>query len=229
MVRRRGGRKRALGTRAPMELPHTINQRWSLDFVSGTLADRRRFRISCVVDDFSRECLAMVVDASLSGVRVVRELDQLLLERATPAMIVSDNGTELTRRCEATVGRATIGGEQPPDVPGPAAQVPWRLVEIGRRPTKPSQTDTTSKRSICIPGADSVGPLQPIVLQFTEYCCRIPIIIFFVVKRTESPFVIFIRQVGSRQFQIAQIVHLRREPGITIVQYKSDRFKGNTV
>ena len=96
MVRRRGGRKRALGTRAPMTLPLTINQRWSLDFVSDTLSDGRRFRILCVVDDFSRECLATVVDTSLSGVRVVRELDRLTLERATPKTIVSDNGTELT-------------------------------------------------------------------------------------------------------------------------------------
>jgi putative transposase len=96
MVRRRGGRKRALGTRAPMTLPLTINQRWSLDFVSDTLSDGRRFRILCVVDDFSRECLATVVDTSLSGVRVVRELNRLTLERATPKTIVSDNGTELT-------------------------------------------------------------------------------------------------------------------------------------
>ena len=96
MVRRRGGRKRALGTRAPMELPHAINQRWSLDFVSDTLADGRRFRILCIVDDFSRECLATVVDTSLSGVRVVRELDRITLERITPKVIVSDNGTELT-------------------------------------------------------------------------------------------------------------------------------------
>ena len=80
MVRRRGGRKRALGTRAPMGC-RTINQRWSLDFVSDTLADGRRFRILCIVDDFSRECLATVVDTSLSGGRVVRELDQLTLER----------------------------------------------------------------------------------------------------------------------------------------------------
>jgi putative transposase len=96
MVRRRGGRKRAVGTRAPMELPQAINQRWSLDFVSDTLADGRRFRILCIVDDFSRECLATVVDTSLSGVRVVRELESLALERATPKVIVSDNGTELT-------------------------------------------------------------------------------------------------------------------------------------
>jgi len=62
MVRRRGGRKRALGTRAPMLLPERLNQRWSLDFIADTLSDGRRFRILCVVDDFSRECLACVVD-----------------------------------------------------------------------------------------------------------------------------------------------------------------------
>jgi putative transposase len=48
-VRRRGGRKRALGTRSPMTLPQTVNQRWSLDFVSDTLTDGRRFRILVVV------------------------------------------------------------------------------------------------------------------------------------------------------------------------------------
>ena len=96
MVGRRGGRKRALGTRAPMVLPLTINQRWSLDLVSDTLGDGRRFRILAIVDDFSRECLTLVVDTSLGGVRVVRELERLALERATPQVIVSDNGTELT-------------------------------------------------------------------------------------------------------------------------------------
>ena len=74
-VRKRGGRKRALGTRAPMAIPQGPNQRWSLDFVSDALADGRRFRILTVVDDFSRECLALVVDNSLSGIRVARELD----------------------------------------------------------------------------------------------------------------------------------------------------------
>jgi putative transposase len=87
MMRRRGSRKRALGTRAPMELAQAINQRWSLDFVSDTFADGRRFRILCIVDDFSRECLATVVDTSLSGVRVARELDRLTCERATPTVL----------------------------------------------------------------------------------------------------------------------------------------------
>jgi putative transposase len=96
MVRRRGRRKRALGTRAPLGLPDAINQRWSLDFVSDAFSDGRRFRIFCVVDDFSRECLATVVYTSIGGVRVVRELERVVLERGLPGVIVSDNGCELT-------------------------------------------------------------------------------------------------------------------------------------
>lgn len=95
-VRKRGGRKRALGTRAPMTIPQGANQRWSLDFVADTLTDGRRFRILCVIDDFSRECLATVADNSLSGERVARELDHIAERRGYPCMIVSDNGTELT-------------------------------------------------------------------------------------------------------------------------------------
>ena len=95
-VRKRGGRKRALGTRAPMAIPQGPNQRWSLDFVSDSLSDGRRFRVLCVIDDFSRECLAAVVDTSLSGQRVGRELDSIARVRGYPCMVVSDNGTELT-------------------------------------------------------------------------------------------------------------------------------------
>lgn len=95
-VRRRGGRKRALGTRKPMVLPDGPNQRWSLDFVSDAFTDGRRFRILTVVDDFTRENLALVADTSLSGLRVTRELDQIIAERGMPGTIVSDNGTEFT-------------------------------------------------------------------------------------------------------------------------------------
>jgi len=96
IVRRRGGRKRAMGTRVPIAVPLQPNQRWSLDFVSDQFSDGRRFRILTVVDDCTRECLALVADTSLSGVRVARELDQLIAARGKPATIVSDNGTELT-------------------------------------------------------------------------------------------------------------------------------------
>ena len=95
-VRRRGGRKRALGTRAPLALPQRPNQRWSLDFLHDQLSDGRRFRILAVVDDFTRECLALVADTSLSGLRVGRELDAIIAQRGKPTVCVSDNGTELT-------------------------------------------------------------------------------------------------------------------------------------
>jgi putative transposase len=95
-VRRRGGRKRAIGTRAPMVAPLAPNERWSLDFVSDQFADGRRLRILAVVDDCTRECLALVADTSLSGRRVARELDALAARRGRPGTIVSDNGTEFT-------------------------------------------------------------------------------------------------------------------------------------
>jgi len=95
-VRRRGGRKRALGTRAPLALPQGPNRRWSLDFLHDQLSDGRRFRILAIVDDFTRECLALVADTSLSGRRVGRELDAVIAERGRPSLCVSDNGTELT-------------------------------------------------------------------------------------------------------------------------------------
>ena len=98
MVRKRGGRKRAIGTRAPMALPQGPNQRWSLDFVSDALACSRKFRVLAVVDDFTRECLALIVDNSLSGIRVARELDRIVERRDRPCLVVSDNGTELTSR-----------------------------------------------------------------------------------------------------------------------------------
>jgi putative transposase len=95
-VRRRGGRKRAIGTRRPLEAPTAPNQRWSLDFVADQLTDGRRFRILAVVDDCTRECLGLVADTSLSGRRVARELDNIIRQRGRPTTIVSDNGTELT-------------------------------------------------------------------------------------------------------------------------------------
>ena len=95
-VRKRGGRKRALGTRAPLTIPQGPNQRWSLDFAADVLSCGRRLRILVVVDDFSRECLALVADRSLTGRRVARELDRIAELRGLPLMIVSDNGTELT-------------------------------------------------------------------------------------------------------------------------------------
>jgi putative transposase len=90
-VRKRGGRKRALGARAPIALPTRPNQRWSIDFVSDSFTDGRRFRMLVIVDDCTRECLALVADTSLSGARVARELDAVIARRGRPKTCVSDN------------------------------------------------------------------------------------------------------------------------------------------
>jgi len=97
-VKRRKGRKRATGTRLALPRADKINQIWSLDFLSDALSDGRRFRILGVMDQCSRECLALVSDTSIGGVRVARELDALVKQRGKPYCIVSDNGTEFTSR-----------------------------------------------------------------------------------------------------------------------------------
>ena len=73
------------------------NQRWSLDFVHDQMASGRRFRVLNLGDDLTRECLTAVHDTSISGHRVVREPTHLTAQRGKRGMIVSDNGTELTR------------------------------------------------------------------------------------------------------------------------------------
>lgn len=95
-IKKRGGRKRALGSRIVPEELCKPNQRWSLDFVSDALANGRRLRILTIVDDFTRESLKMVVDTSINGVRVARELTELMEIRGRPESILSDNGTEFT-------------------------------------------------------------------------------------------------------------------------------------
>jgi putative transposase len=70
------------------------NHRWSLDSVSDQLSGGRRFRILTVVNDCTRECLALVADTSLSGTPVPRELVRLVIARGKPKMVVSDNGCE---------------------------------------------------------------------------------------------------------------------------------------
>jgi putative transposase len=79
-----------------MTIPQGPNLRLSLNFDSDSFVCGRRFRILCVVDDFSRECLALVADTSISGARVARELTTIIGRRGKPLMIVSANGIELT-------------------------------------------------------------------------------------------------------------------------------------
>jgi transposase InsO family protein len=80
MVRRRRGRKRALGTRAPLQSARRPNEVWVLDFVADVLESGRRFRVFNVEDQFTRTGLATEVDTSLPSARIVRVLDRLLAE-----------------------------------------------------------------------------------------------------------------------------------------------------
>ena len=95
-VRKRKGRKRAGGSRAPILIEVRPNARWSVDFVHDQLSDGRRFRILNVIDDVTKECLAVIADTSISGRRVARELDAVVAWRGRPDLIVSDHGTEFT-------------------------------------------------------------------------------------------------------------------------------------
>lgn len=95
-VRRRGGRKRAMGVRAPLQRALAPHEIWVLDFVSDALDSGRRFRVFNVEDQFTRRGLGVEIDTSLPGLRVTRVLDRLVADWGKPRMIVSDNGTELT-------------------------------------------------------------------------------------------------------------------------------------
>ena len=97
-VRKRKGRKRAIGTRTRLPSATHSNHIWSLDFMSDALEDGRRFRVLGIMDQYGRQCLDLTADTSISGARVARELDRLIECHGKPEIIVSDNGTELTSK-----------------------------------------------------------------------------------------------------------------------------------
>ena len=97
-VRRKRRKRVAQTARQPRVLPEGPNERWSMDFMADSLATGRGFRTLNVVDDFTRECLAIEVDTSLSGERVTRVLDRLIERRGQPESLVMDNGPEFASR-----------------------------------------------------------------------------------------------------------------------------------
>lgn len=98
LPRRAKRRRRGVQRVAPAVLPTAPGQRGSMDFVHDVLADGRRIRVLTIVDDFTRECLALEVDTSITGQRVSRILTELKLNRKLPEVLVCDNGTEFTSR-----------------------------------------------------------------------------------------------------------------------------------
>ncbi len=96
---RRRRRKRSAGiVRVPLPVPERGNQGWSMDFLQDALANGRKFRILTMEDTYTREALAVEVDHSLGGMRVMRVLERLREMGRQPEWIVSDNGGEFTSR-----------------------------------------------------------------------------------------------------------------------------------
>jgi putative transposase len=97
-VRRRRRKRLTRAERVPLPAPSQRLERWSMDFTVDTLADGRGFRTLNIVDDFTRECVAIEVDRSLPGLRVARVLDRLHATIGLPQAIVVDNGPEFAGR-----------------------------------------------------------------------------------------------------------------------------------
>lgn len=93
-VRRRKRKRIGLFERKPLPKPIAANVSWSMDFVADGLIGGRRLRCLTIVDDCTRECLAIEVDTSITGLRVQGVLDRLADMRALPQSITVDNGPE---------------------------------------------------------------------------------------------------------------------------------------
>ena len=93
-LRRRKRRRKASVIRIKPDAPTAPDQKWSMDFVHDQLANGRRLRCLTIVDDYTRECVAIEVDTSLNGQRVARVLDRLAYIRGLPCVITVDNGPE---------------------------------------------------------------------------------------------------------------------------------------
>ena len=98
ILRRKRRQRASSATRVPMSSPTQAGERYSMDFMSDSLATGRAFRTLNIVDEYTRECLTIEVDTSISGERVVRVLDRLVESGKRPKVIVVDNGPEFTSK-----------------------------------------------------------------------------------------------------------------------------------
>jgi len=97
-VRTKKRRKRVSALRLVLPAPTMPNERWSMDFVSDSLHDGRRFRVLTLVDHFSRVSPVVEVGSSITGKRVVEVLERVARTHGLPQVITTDNGTEFTSR-----------------------------------------------------------------------------------------------------------------------------------
>ena len=97
-VRKRKKAKRPMNERVPLQIAQRVNEVWSMDFVSDSLANGRRLKCLTVADDFSHECVDIATDYGIGGLYVTRLLDQASLFRGYPVAVRTDNGPEFTSR-----------------------------------------------------------------------------------------------------------------------------------
>lgn len=97
-MRKRKKARRLSSERVPLTVPTYVNEVWSMDFVSDSLANGRRIKSLTVADDFTHECVDIAVDYGISGQYVTRLLDRAAIFRGYPAAVRTDNGPEFTSR-----------------------------------------------------------------------------------------------------------------------------------
>jgi len=93
-IRRRAKKRLPARVKQALFQPEKINQVWSIDFMSDSLWNGRRYRLLNIIDDFNREVLSIEADTSLPTLRVIKVLDKLIFSRGIPEMIRVDNGPE---------------------------------------------------------------------------------------------------------------------------------------
>ena len=96
--KRKGKRRLPSRVKQPLVKQEQINQSWSMDFMSDSMVNGRRFRTFNLIDDCTREVLAIEIDTSLSTKRIIRILERVILERGKPSIIRTDNGPEFTSK-----------------------------------------------------------------------------------------------------------------------------------
>lgn len=96
--RRKGKRRLPSRVKQPLVKQELINQGWSMDFMSDSMVGGRRFRTFNLIDDCTREVLAIEIDTSLSSKRIIRTLERVILDRGKPNIIRTDNGPEFTSK-----------------------------------------------------------------------------------------------------------------------------------
>ena len=89
-------KRKKIASELRVSIPDAIKsgQHWTMDFVSDALSNGRKIRLLTLIDEYTRECLAIEVDTSINGVRVTNVLSRIAMVRGLPNIIKVDNGPE---------------------------------------------------------------------------------------------------------------------------------------